>query len=469
MKKLILISSLFLALVITGCHLFTNRVADVHRTWAPTPPMGWNSFDAYDCRINESEFRANVEVLHQKFYDAGYTYAVIDYIWFNDNPGAWDNPRRRYGHPDLKMGPGGVPVERLNLDEYGRVIPSPVRFPSAKDGAGFKPLADWVHSKGMKFGIHIMRGIPRQAYFDNLPIKGTPYTARDIAEPWDTCNWNNNMFGVDGSKPGAQEYYNSLFDMFADWGVDFVKADNMMFPEYHNDDIEMMHKAILQTGRPILLSLSNGEAPSGYADHLDANSVMWRVSGDFWDIWDRLLHNFELLNKWSYKIGNGTWPDADMIPFGRISLGGRPEGHERITRFTRDEQYTLMTLWCIARSPLIIGADLLTIDDTTVQILTNPEVIALNQHSKNNRQIYSRNGRVMWMAETTDGSATYLAMFNTSDEEINLTFDFELKHMRNKYLVHDLWAREDMGVFEKKLSRRLPAHGTALFKMTRVE
>ena len=141
--------------------------------WAQTPPMGWNSFDAWDCRIDEATFRKSVEFMADSLLPYGYNYAVIDYIWYNDNPGAWDNPKRRYGHPDLKLGKNGVPIEQLNLDEYGRMIPSAKRFPSAANGAGFKPLVDWVHSKGLKFGIHIMRGIPRQAYYNDLPVTGT--------------------------------------------------------------------------------------------------------------------------------------------------------------------------------------------------------------------------------------------------------------------------------------------------------
>ena len=425
-----ILTLIFCLLAISGCTIKKDNTD--YRTWCEKPPMGWNSFDSYDCRITEAEFKANIEVMKDKLFPSGYDYAVLDYIWYNDNPGSWDNPKRRYGHPDLKMGPGGVPEDRIHLDEFGRVIPSVVRFPSAVGGEGFKPLADWIHSAGMKFGIHIMRGIPRQAYFDNLKVKGTNYTARDIAEPWDTCNWNNYMFGVDGSKPGAQEYYNSLFELFAEWGVDLVKADNMMFPEYHYDDIEMMHKAILNCGRPILLSLSNGESPLGWSDHLDANSNMWRVSGDFWDEWDRLKHMFDLLNSWSCKIGKGTWPDADMIPFGKISLGGRPQGPERITHFTRDEQYTLMSLWSIARSPLILGADLLSIDDTTLNIVTNTEILNINQNSENNRQIYRRNDRVIWHADIPANTDCYIALFNVADIEQPVYFDFELLHFMGK-------------------------------------
>ncbi len=222
--------------------------------------MGWNSFDAYDCRIDEATFRNVVDFMAERMKPLGWEYVVIDYIWFNPTPGNWDNPNRRYGHPDVRLDSEGRPMDRLTMDQWGRLLPAVERFPTAAGGRGFKPIADYVHSKGMKFGIHIMRGLPRQAYYDNLPVKGSEYKAQDIAEPWDTCNWCNNMFGIDASKPGAQEYYDSLFALYAAWGVDYIKADDMMFPPYHAGEIEMMRRAIEKCGRPMVLSLSCGEA-----------------------------------------------------------------------------------------------------------------------------------------------------------------------------------------------------------------
>ncbi len=216
---------------------------------APPPPMGWNSFDAWDCRITEGQFKANVDFMARELKQYGWEYAVVDYIWFNDNPGAWNNPDKRHGHPNLRLDAEGRPIELLVMDAFGRLLPSERRFPSAAGGKGFKPLADYVHGKGLKFGIHIMRGIPRQAYFENLPIKGTKRRAQDIGEPWDTCGWCNNMIGVDATKPGAQEYYDSLFELYAAWEVDFIKADDMMYRNYHAGEIEMMRKALDRCGR----------------------------------------------------------------------------------------------------------------------------------------------------------------------------------------------------------------------------
>ncbi|MCG8697491.1 MAG: glycoside hydrolase family 27 protein [Bacteroidales bacterium] len=440
-----------------------------HHSWLQKPPMGWNSFDAYGSRINEKEFKDHVDFMAEKLLPHGYNYAIIDYIWYHDEPGNWNNPKRRFGHPDLRVDKDGLPLDDMNMDEYGRLLPSPVRFPSTAETKSFKPIADYVHSKGLKFGIHIMRGIPRQAYRDNLPILGTELTARDVAEPWDTCNWMNHMWGVDGTKPGGQEYYNSIFNLYAEWGVDFVKADNMTFPEYHHHDIEMIRKAIDQCGREIIFSVSNGEAPFAYADHLVANTNLWRVSGDFWDYWKALHHNFDLLNAWSGYIGNGTFPDADMIPFGKVSLNNRPHGPERWTKFTRDEQYTLMTLWSIARSPLILGADLYTIDDSTLSIVTNDRIIEVNQHSTNNKQVYSKNGRKVWLADVTGTEDKYVALFNTTEEPLSIFFSFELLNLRNNYRVTDLWTGEDLGIMDKEVRRLLPPHGSAMFKMEKVD
>ncbi len=435
---------------------------------AQTPPMGWNSFDAYDCRINEKEFLAIVDYMSENLLEYGWEYAVIDYIWWHPEPGNWDTPRRK-GHPNIRYKSPGEPLhpEYISLDEYGRLIPSVERFPSAEGGKGFKAIADYVHDKGMKFGIHIMRGVHRYAAFQDLPILGSEYRLKDIAEPWDTCAWCNHMWGVDPTKPGAQEYYNSLFKMYAEWGVDFVKADDTMFPPYHEGEIEMMRKAIDNCGRPMVLSLSCGEAPLGMADHLKKNANMWRISADFWDNWESLEHNFDLLNAWSPHASPGAWPDADMLPIGKLSLDDRPHGPERMTNFTQPEQYTLLTLWCIARSPLMLGNDMLSVDDFTFNLITNPEVLSVNQKSTGNRQIVQRNGSCVWIATEPDSGDKYVALFNMKNVEQEVTFDLELDYLRGVYQVRDLWARNDIGQVYKELKATLPPHGAALFRLSK--
>lgn len=445
---------------------FKNTAVPLNREIAQRPPMGWNSFDAYDCRINEKEYRAVVDVMEKKLLRYGWNYAVIDYCWFNDEPGNWNNPRRRFGHPDIRMRPDGKPLDTLVMDNYGRLLPSGKRFPSAKAGQGFKPLADYVHAKGMKFGIHIMRGIPREAYYDNLPIKGTKYTAKDIAEPWDTCGWQNNLFGVDASKPGAQEYYNSLFELYAAWGVDLIKADDMMYPAYHKEEIELISKALANCGRPMVLSLSCGEAPLSQANHVTESAHMWRISGDFWDNWKSLEHNFDLMNAWSPFVKPGHWPDADMLPIGKLSLNNRPHGPERMSEFTRDEEYTLMSLWSIARSPLMIGADLLQATDSIWPLLTNEEVLAVNQNSTDNRQVFKDENYAIWIARKQDTNERYVALFNLTDKQLQINFNLELENLRGKFKITDLWKKEDKGTIAGNVSALVNSHGAVMYKLT---
>jgi len=299
----------------------------------PKPPLGWNSYDCYGTDINEQELKACVDVLAERLLPLGYNYVVIDAHWYKFD--LFDPTE------DLSV----KEPDSVQLDKYGRLVPALNKFPSSANGKGFKPMADYVHSKGMKFGIHIMRGISRHAVKANTPIFGTEYHAQNIVNKNSVCPWNIDFYGIDVTKPGAQEYYNSLFNLYASWGVDFVKADDMLSPPYHKGEIEMVHKAIMQCGRPIVLSLSPGEAPPSFANHLMANANMWRISGDFWDRWGDMDRMFDLVNTWSPFIGkNGTWPDADMLPIGNLNVGKHHPTKwfksEHLTKFTHDEIVT---------------------------------------------------------------------------------------------------------------------------------
>jgi hypothetical protein len=451
----------------------------IYSDLAPTPPMGWNSFDAYDCRINEADFKATVDYMAEYLKPYGYQYAVVDYIWWHPEPGNWDTPRRK-GHPNLRYEQDGKPLhpEYITMDGFGRLLPAVERFPSAANGSGFKPLADYVHGKGLKFGMHIMRGIHRSAVYQNTPIKGTDYTAGQIGEPWDTCNWCNHMYGVDPSKPGAQDYYNLLFDMYAGWGVDYIKADDILSPVYHRGEIELIRNAIEHCGRPMVLSLSPGEAPLTNAKHLSENAHLWRVSNDLWDEWEDIEHNFELLAAWSSYIGPGNWPDADMIPVGKISLEDRPHGPERMCMLSWDEQVLLMSLWSMARSPLMIGADLLTLPDSTLWLLTNDEVLYINQHSTDNRQVIRQDRRnvppcekkqyyTIWTATDPANGDKFVGLFNLLDEESEVCFNLEWEMLRGDYLVRDLWQKTSVGTAEGTLCATLGAHGAALYRLSK--
>jgi alpha-galactosidase len=437
------------------------------RQWTLSPPMGWNSFDAYDSRVTEEQFKKQVNFISEKLLQYGWNYAVIDYIWWNPEPGNWKNPGKRLGHPNIRYAYDGKPLDTTTIDEYGRLLPALSRFPSSAGGKGFRPIADYVHGKGMKFGIHLMRGAHKYAYYYNLPVKGTDHTFRDISNTSDTCDWCNHMYGVDPTKPGAQEYYNSLFELYASWEVDFVKVDDILSPEYHKGEIEMIRKAIDRSGRPMVLSLSPGNnTPVNMGEHLAANANMWRISGDFWDDWKKLRQNFDLIETWQPFIKTGTWPDADMLPIGRLSIGGRPHGPERNSGFTWPEHYTLLTLWSISKSPLMIGADLTSSPDSTLFFLTNPEIIQVDQKSTGNRQLFKNERDAAWLAEDPDSGGKYLALFNLTDSVRTISVDLNSILPVRKVIIRDLWQRADLGAFKGIYSTKIQPHGAAMLRIS---
>ena len=358
--------------------------------WAEKPPMGWNSWDGFATTVTEAQTKAHVDIMAKKLARFGYNVVTVDIQWYEPNATGFDYRKGA----------------KLDMDEFGRLIPAANKFPSAAEGRGFKPLADYVHAKGLKFGIHFMRGIPRQAVAARTPVKGTSVTAADIADINNVCPWNTDMYGVDLAKPGAQEYYNSLFEQFAAWGIDFIKVDDLSAP-YHQAEIEAIRKAIDRTGRPIIFSTSPGATPVAVGAHISTHANMWRISDDFWDSWPALVEQFARLRDWIPYRGPGHFPDADMLPLGTISMG------KRQTNFTPDEQVTLLSLWSIARSPLILGADLTKLDDATLALITNEEVIAVDQFSAHNRELFQRDGFYGWAADIPGTEDQYLALFNT--------------------------------------------------------
>jgi alpha-galactosidase len=344
------------------------------------------------------------------------------------------------------------------MDGYGRLLPAPNRFPSAAGGKGFAPIAAKVHALGLRFGIHLMRGIPRLAVERNLPVLGTKLRARDIADTNSICPWNPDMYGVDMRRLGAQAYYDSVFALYASWGVDFVKMDDMSRPyDAHAPEMEAAHRAIQRTGRPMLLSLSPGETPVARGDHVRRFAQMWRISDDFWDEWPLLEAQFTRLENWAQHAGPGAWPDADMLPLGRLALG------ERDTRFTPDEQRTLMTLWSIARSPLIMGGDLRHLDAPTLTLLTNPEVLAVNQRSSENRPHFVADGLRVWTARGVRGR--YLAVFNTSGKAAQISVPLATLGFQSRVQVRDLWARRDMAPVQTTMPVNLAPHASLIYQL----
>jgi len=443
------------ALIFIG--VFQTKVADAQnfKEWAKTPPMGWNSYDCYGATVTEQEIKDNAKMMEVHLKEFGWQYVVVDYCWFFPYPGAMNNPAQTSGFK-----PG------LPMDANGRLLPALDRFPTSANNLGFKPLADYVHGLGLKFGIHVMRGIPREAVAKKLPVLGTKFTADQIANVNDTCKWLNTMYGVDMTKPGAQEYYNSLFELYASWGVDFVKVDDIASP-YHYEEIEAVRKAIDNCKRPMVLSLSPGDfIVDKQAEHVNSNANMWRISSDFWDNWHSLYNQFELCHNWESYIGQGNWPDADMIPIGLLSRRG-PNGEQRRSLYSENEKTTLMTLFSIFRSPLMYGGDLTMIKNPERKLLTNKAVLEVNQNSKNNRQLFRHVDQIAWIADVPGSTDKYLAVFYLGDyptEEISVTLS-ELG-LKEQCQVVDLWANKEVGTFKTVFKISIPNHGAGLFRIS---
>ena len=419
------------------------------------PPMGWNSWDCYGAGVTEDELLGNAEFMRDRLKQYGYQYVVCDIQWYE--PAAKGNVYNNFAD--------------LCMDEYSRLIPAVNRFPSSANGAGFKPIADKIHSMGLKFGIHIMRGIPRQAVHRNTRIYGTTARARDIASQFSLCPWNTDMYGVDTEKRGAEEYYDSLFKLYASWGVDFVKVDDIANTEFSpqnpysaEKEIEMIRAAIDRSGRDMVLSLSPGPAPLNKAEHLSENANMWRISGDFWDRWDKLLNMFSLCEKWYPYVKDGSFPDCDILPLGKLCIDGSYMGDMgRDSGFTKEEQKTMMTLWAVFRSPLFFGGELRLTDDYTLSLVTNPEVINVNQNSEKPLFVYNKGGIAVW--QTKIENCTAVAVFNLSDEEKHYRLSFSDLGIENVRAVRDLWARKDISKCENDVTVSLKPHSSEFFEI----
>ncbi|WP_321332303.1 glycoside hydrolase family 27 protein [uncultured Bacteroides sp.] len=418
------------------------------REWAPTPPMGWNSWDCYGPTVTEPEVKANADYMAKYLKEYGWQYIVVDIRWFieNDKAGGYNQTDPRYV-----------------MDGYGRYQPAVNRFPSAANGKGFKPLADYIHSLGLKFGIHIMRGIPKEAVNAKLPIKdANGVTADQIYSTELQCQWLKDNYTIVADKPGAQEYYNSIMELYASWGVDFIKIDDLSRP-YHQSEIELIRKAIDATRRPIVLSTSPGETPLAKAEHVSNHANMWRMVDDVWDTWHHLTHLMEVAQGWYPYIRPGTWPDCDMIPLGRISIRGE-RGEDRMTRLTKNEQYSLMTFFTIFRSPLMFGGDLPSNDQFTLSLLTNVEVLKMHRESTAVRQLYFKDGKLAITSVHPKTGDIYLALFNLADNN-DATIEVSLQdlNIQGECEVIDLWKNKSIGSFSKTFKQQLAPHACGLY------
>ncbi|MBE5938029.1 MAG: glycoside hydrolase family 27 protein [Lachnospiraceae bacterium] len=432
-----------------------------------TPPMGWNSYDYYDTTVDEEQVKANAEYMAKNMKKYGWEYVVVDIEWYSYNAGT-----RRAEHQY-------IPFEDVEIDEYSRLLPCPQRFPSAVNGVGFKPLADYVHSLGLKFGIHIMRGIPRIAAHKRMALLGTDITADDIANPYNICYWNPDMYGLCVEKPEAQLYYDSICKLYAEWGVDFIKCDDICRMDAHTskEEIKMLSKAIKNSGRNMVLSLSPGPAKPEEAWFYNEYSNMWRITDDFWDRWDLLRNMFDRCEIWQDHVKAGGYPDCDMIPVGKL---GKGFGEIRDTRFTKDEQITMMTLWCLFRSPLMIGANLPDLDEWTFKLLTNAKVLEMVSDEQLSTQtpvqIMKDDNQAVWYSYKEGVGCPYVALFNLSEEDREVSVelnsvaglaDFDFDSVKE---IEELWTGDkyDLAQFQSsggKITDNIRAHAAKLYRL----
>ncbi|HLK90474.1 MAG TPA: putative Ig domain-containing protein [Polyangia bacterium] len=425
-------------------------------TLRPTPPMGWNSYDSYGASVKESEVLAQAQALKATLQPYGWNTVVIDYRWYDPED---------------------------TLDANGRYLPSPTKYPSATGTNGLKTLADEVHALGLGFGIHIMRGIPRAAVTANAPIAGSTYHATDAANTSDACPWDQHMWGVQGATAAGQAWYDALFAQYAQWGLDFVKIDDMLnntTKVYHQPEADAIRAAVTKSGRAIVVSFSPGPddpswLPASVGD-LNTDADMWRVVDDFWDynaITD-LPGVFRAAGTWQGTSGlaAGHWPDTDMLPLGY--LGPRCEWHASgETTFTHNQQVTILSLWSIFPSPLIFGGNVqsLTTDTTTgpwtLALLTNEEVLAVNQDSLGThaKRVVQQGSTEVW-ARDLSGGRKAVALFNNGTADATVAVTYAQLGVTGTPVVRDLWQRADVVGMTTGLSVNVPYGGAFMYTLS---
>lgn len=499
-------------MTIVGFFIFFLIPLSVCQQHADTPPRGWNSYDSYSWVISEQEFLHNANLVAQRLLPFGYEYVVVDFLWF------------RKMEPGASVTSAGFDI----VDEWGRPIPDPARWPSSRDGQGLKPIADQVHAMGLKFGIHVMRGISTQAVKDNTPVLGNlnqTWRARDIALQDEACSWMPHCFvHVNESSEGGQAFIQSLYNLYASWEVDFVKHDCVFgLDDFSLEEITTVSQAIATTGRPMLYSISPGvQANPRMATLINSFVNMYRVTGDDWDSWHDLQSHFDVARDFAAADLIGapgllgfSWPDLDMLPMGFLTDPGAAHGPNRWSRLSLQEKRTQMTLWAMARSPLMFGGDMISVDDTTFDILTNKIALEINANSygnmevqildaiqeytpmkelvnnttmlfavvdelNHNRSIAELRQRFhtrIWMARGIGGEY-YVALFNLEKWSIDVSLPLigiveeglQIRRVTNDTMDYqcqgkEAWSNRDIRTMNGRLHATLAPHGCALFSL----
>ena len=412
-----------------------------------TAPMGWNSWDCYGASVTEETVKKNADFMAKYLKEYGWEYIVVDIQWYEPTATTHDY------HP----------FTELCMDEYSRLIPAPNRFPSSAGGKGFAPLAEYVQSLGLKFGIHIMRGIPRQAVHQNGKIKGTERTAREVAKTASICRWNTDMYGLDPEKEGARAYYDSLFELYASWGVDFIKCDDIARELPHEEaELIMLSDALKSCGRDMVLSLSPGPALPEKAELYKQTANMWRITDDFWDQWELLYDMFSRAERWCTHTGAGNYPDADMLPIGPLR---QDYDKNDWTKFTENEQITMMTLWCIFCSPLMIGGEMTGFDDFTMSLITNRDILTMHRDARHSHQVFRKEidgvEHILWTAVSARGGQ-YVAVFNAGEKESEIKIPLVDLEIYDQISGKELWSGQEVQA-EENLTVKLESHGAKAF------
>ncbi|MBO3678898.1 CBM35 domain-containing protein [Streptomyces sp. NEAU-YJ-81] len=424
-------------------------------TVAAKPYMGWTSWSMQSSKypglnpngdysyLTEANVLKQTDAMATKLKKYGYEYVNIDAGWWRNY--AWT--------PEF--------------DEYGRQKADPVRFPS-----GMKSVADHIHSKGLKAGIYLPVGLEKEAYGGGkVPIwKAEGCTTADIVyDDLRTTNGWDSAYKIDFSNPCAQKYIDSQARMFADWGYDFLKLDGVgpgsfkSGDNYNNvADVAAWQKAIAATGRPIHLELS-WSLDIGHAADWKKYSNGWRIDTDV-ECYCNTLVSWENsvddrwsdAPAWTRHAGPGGWNDLDSLDVGNGEMDG----------LTKAERQSYATLWAIAKSPLYTGDDLTRLDSYGLSLLTNREVIAVNQGGNAPaKPVTPSDPQQVWAAKNSDGTYT-VALFNLADKPASVTADWSTLGFTGKAAVRDLWNHESLGSHKDKITQALPAHGSRLFTVT---
>lgn len=446
MKKF-LPALLFLTLFMTGI----NK-AQKNAVLCPKPPLGFNSYDCYPGYLDQETVKKLIDVMAEKYLPSGYEYFVIDGGWYAE----------LIIDPATKLPVG----ESLNIDKNGLPGPSRFFFPD-----GMKPLIDYAHKKGLKFGLHLMRGAIRQGIKENCVVKGTNIPLKDIVDTLSICRWANMSYGVDMDKPGSYEFYKSVVDKLASWGVDFIKYDDITgMPK----EINAITKAIKENGRPIALSLSPGEDTKVEFMPYYQNCNALRITQDIWDNQRGIDKSFVAMKVFQGRGFSGFWPDLDMIALGPLEVNAAPKAGvtkkgKRFSLLNQDQAYTFITQRAIYASPLFIGGDMLTMDDFTYQLLTNKDMLACNQNGVTGFLMYDNDSIQIYKTPArNDPSKGWVAVFNlnNSPEKRSLKkADFGFFYQRpalnvllRNYHLRDIWNQKEYSL-KDTLEFTIPAHG----------